>query len=366
MSDSNQVEQLSVKDLFDSKTQYVIPIYQRNYAWGATEIEQLIQDISDAAGLITQSDETATAKQAKYYLGSLVVYQRTNHTHQTDVVYETIDGQQRHTTLSILLAYLKHRKVLGADKLEGLNINLTFDSRPKSSRALNDIYTGNNNGESEEPNIHAAFNIIQRYFKTKGLDADDKTKRFFDYLLESVTILRVVVPPQTDLNHYFEIMNNRGEQLEKHEVLKAKFMATLGDEERSCFSTIWDACSNMKRYTQMGFQSDLRKEVFGDDWQTMPHSFEAIQDKHTSKLQKQDAMTLREIIANKTSSSNSDDEDREKEERFGTVIDFSNFLLHVLKLMKTEENVSLDDKKLIDSFISKDDGLRVGAKDFVY
>ncbi|EJO9912336.1 DUF262 domain-containing protein [Vibrio parahaemolyticus] len=366
MSDSNQVEQLSVKDLFDSKTQYVIPIYQRNYAWGATEIEQLIQDISDAAGLITQSDETATAKQAKYYLGCLVVYQRTNHTHQTDVVYETIDGQQRHTTLSILLAYLKHRKVLGADKLEGLNINLTFDSRPKSSRALNDIYTGNNNGESEEPNIHAAFNIIQRYFKTKGLDADDKTKRFFDYLLESVTILRVVVPPQTDLNHYFEIMNNRGEQLEKHEVLKAKFMATLGDEERSCFSTIWDACSNMKRYTQMGFQSDLRKEVFGDDWQTMPHSFEAIQDKHTSKLQKQDAMTLREIIANKTSSSNSDDEDREKEERFGSVIDFSNFLLHVLKLMKTEEKVSLDDKKLIDSFISKDDGLRVGAKDFVY
>ncbi|HAS6239114.1 TPA: DUF262 domain-containing protein [Vibrio vulnificus] len=366
MSDSNQVEQLSVKDLFDSKTQYVIPIYQRNYAWGAPEIEQLIQDISDAAGLITQSDEAATAQQAKYYLGSLVVYQRTTHSHQPNVVYETIDGQQRHTTLSILLAYLKHREVLDTDELEGLDINLTFDSRPKSSRALNDIYTGKTNGESEEPNIHAAFNIIQRYFKTKGLDADDKTKQFFDYLLESVTILRVVVPPQTDLNHYFEIMNNRGEQLEKHEVLKAKFMGTLStDEERSCFSTIWDACSNMKRYTQMGFQSDLRKEVFGDDWQTMPHSFEAIQDKHTSKQQKQDVMTLREIITNKTSSPN-DDEEREKEERFGTVIDFSNFLLHVLKLMKTEENVSLDDKKLIDAFISKDDGLRVGAKDFVY
>ncbi|MBM4949505.1 DUF262 domain-containing protein [Vibrio parahaemolyticus] len=367
MSDSNQVEQLSVKDLFDSKTQYVIPIYQRNYAWGAPEIEQLIQDISDAAGLITQSDEAATAQQAKYYLGSLVVYQRTTHSHQPNVVYETIDGQQRHTTLSILLAYLKHREVLDTDELEGLDINLTFDSRPKSSRALNDIYTGKTNGESEEPNIHAAFNIIQRYFKTKGLDADDKTKQFFDYLLESATILRVVVPPQTDLNHYFEIMNNRGEQLEKHEVLKAKFMGTLStDEERSCFSTIWDACSNMKRYTQMGFQSDLRKEVFGDDWQTMPHSFEAIQDKHTSKQQKQDVMTLREIIANKTSSPNDDEEEREKEERFGTVIDFSNFLLHVLKLMKTEENVSLDDKKLIDAFISKDDGLRVGAKDFVY
>ena len=367
MSDSNQVEQLSVKALFDSKTQYVIPIYQRNYAWGATEIEQLIQDISDAAGLMTQSDETATTKQTKYYLGSLVVYQRTTHSQQSKVVYETIDGQQRHTTLSILLAYLKHRKVLEENELAGLGINLTFDSRPKSSRALEDIYTGRTNGESEEPNIHAAFSIIQRYFKTKKLDTEAKTKRFFEYLLESVTILKVVVPQQTDLNHYFEIMNNRGEQLEKHEVLKAKFMASLdNDEERGCFSTVWDACANMARYTQMSFQSDLRKDVFGTDWQTLPASFDAIQAKHTSKLQQQDAMTLREIISNKASNSKTDDDEREKEERFGSVIDFSNFLLHVLKLMKTEEKVSLDDKKLIDAFICKSTGLRVDAKEFVY
>ncbi|MEO3984575.1 DUF262 domain-containing protein [Vibrio parahaemolyticus] len=73
MSQTNQVEQLSVRALFDSNTQYVIPIYQRNYAWGATEIEQLIQDISDAAGLMTQFGDITIAKQAKYYIGSLVV-----------------------------------------------------------------------------------------------------------------------------------------------------------------------------------------------------------------------------------------------------------------------------------------------------
>lgn len=367
MSDVNQVEQLSVRALFDKKTEYIIPIYQRNYAWGAPEIEQLIQDISDAAGLITQPGETVSVKQVKYYLGSLVVYQRTTHSQQSNVVYETIDGQQRHTTLSILLAYLKHRKVLDESDLAGLDINLTFDSRPKSSRALDDIYRGKSSGEAEEPNIHAALNIIQRYFKTKGLDTEAKIKQFCEYLLDNVTILKVVVPPQTDLNHYFEIMNNRGEQLEKHEVLKAKFMATLSnDEERNCFSTIWDACSNMTRYTQMGFQSDLRKEVFGDNWQTMPKSFDAIQAKHTSIKQKQDAMTLREIIDNKTPSENTDDEEREKEERFGTVIDFSNFLLHVLKLMPKIKGVSLDDKKLLNAFISKDNDLKVEAKTFVY
>lgn len=367
MSKHNQVTQLSVRELFNNNTQYIIPIYQRNYAWGAPEIEQLIQDISDAAGLITEVDETTAAKQAKYYLGSLVVYERTTIAQQTKVVYETIDGQQRHTTLSILLAYLKHRNVLGVDKLQELDLNLSFDSRPKSTRALDDIYNGITNGEPEEPTIHAAFNIVQRYFKTKGLDVATKTQLFFEYLLDNVIVLKVVVPPQTDLNHYFEIMNNRGEQLEKHEVLKAKFMATLGnDEERNCFSVIWDACSNMKRYTQMGFQSDLRKTIFGDDWQAMPISFDAIKDRHNSRVQKQDAMTLLEIIDDKALTINSNDDEREKEERFGTIIDFSNFLLHVLKLMKPCEGVSLDDKRLIDAFISKDNGLKVEAKDFVY
>lgn len=367
MNKHNQVTQLSVRELFNSNTQYIIPIYQRNYAWGAPEIEQLIQDISDAAGLITEVDETTAAKQAKYYLGSLVVYERTTIAQQTKVVYETIDGQQRHTTLSILLAYLKHRNVLGVDKLQELDLNLSFDSRPKSTRALDDIYNGITNGEPEEPTIHAAFNIVQRYFKTKGLDVATKTQLFFEYLLDNVIVLKVVVPPQTDLNHYFEIMNNRGEQLEKHEVLKAKFMATLGnDEERNCFSVIWDACSNMKRYTQMGFQSDLRKTIFGDDWQAMPISFDAIKERHNSRVQKQDAMTLLEIINDKALTINSNDDEREKEERFGTIIDFSNFLLHVLKLMKPCEGISLDDKRLIDAFISKDNGLKVEAKDFVY
>ncbi|MEF1337557.1 DUF262 domain-containing protein, partial [Vibrio rotiferianus] len=137
MTKTDQVEELSVEKLFDSKTQYVIPIYQRNYAWGAPEIEQLIQDISDAAGLITQSDGSDTFEQGKYYLGSLVVYQREKQSYRSEVVYETIDGQQRHTTLSILLAYLRNKKVLDESEQQKLAINLTFDSRPKSSRALN-------------------------------------------------------------------------------------------------------------------------------------------------------------------------------------------------------------------------------------
>ena len=59
---------------------------------------------------------------------------------------------------------------------------------------------------------------------------------FADYLFSHVQIIKVEVPPDTDLNHYFEIMNNRGEQLEKHEILKAQMMSvlnTITDENAS-------------------------------------------------------------------------------------------------------------------------------------
>lgn len=362
MSDSKPVAPLSVKDLFNSNTQYVVPIYQRNYAWGASEIEQLIQDIYDASG----NGESRNI-QDKYYLGSLVVYKRELKGNNQQTVYETIDGQQRHTTLSILLAYLKNLKTLDDGELNELQVNLCFDSRPKSTRALEDIYLNDANSKKEEPSIHAAYDIIERFFKIKGLNKAFEAQAFCNYLLNQVTILRVIVPQGTDLNHYFEIMNNRGEQLEKHEVLKAKFMATLeSGEETNAFSAIWDACSDMKRYAQMGFKSEDRRAVFGNDWRTIPSSFNAIQSKLGHQKEVQRAMTLRKIIENKSSHSNNDDEEREKEQRFGSIIDFSNFLLHVLKLIVAEDSVSLDDKKLLDAFISKEGRLKVDAKEFAF
>lgn len=48
MTTSNDLALLTIEKLFSENSHYVIPIYQRNYAWGAAEIEQLIQDIADA------------------------------------------------------------------------------------------------------------------------------------------------------------------------------------------------------------------------------------------------------------------------------------------------------------------------------
>ena len=88
---------------------------------------------------------------------------------------------------------------------------------------------------------------------------------FCEYLFEKVNILRVLVPNDTDLNHYFEIMNSRGEQLEKHEILKVKCIEILDEEDRFAFSLIWEACSNMEKYVQYCFNPNQRDVIFGTD-----------------------------------------------------------------------------------------------------
>lgn len=361
----NDLKELSIAELFNPNQKYVIPIYQRNYAWGATEVEQLIQDIYDAAKRNKTSVDNG-AKPIDYFIGSLVVHLR------DDGSFETIDGQQRHTTLSILLALLKNKGAIKAlieksneSRLSNsIELNLHFDSRPKSVRTLADLYNRQTSIEPEEPAILSAYNVSARYLKKEQIDIEC----FSDYLFKQVKILRVQVPKDTDLNHYFEIMNNRGEQLEKHEVLKARMMSQYKDDvaAQTCFSALWDACANMHRYVQLGIDAKVRADVFGNKWSTCPTSFAAVKSCFVTAKSRTDGVKLNDIIKNRQYSDNESlaQEQAEKEERFNSVIDFPNFLLQVLRVT-TGKDIPLDDKRLLDIFASKNGKLEVEPTVFI-
>src|SRR5262245_40715235 len=89
----------TIGQLFDDAI-YTVPVYQRNYAWRGEQIEQLISDIKDAI------DE----KQEGYLLGNLIVTKRESKSATVD--FEVIDGQQRLTTLYLLLTFLADADVL--------------------------------------------------------------------------------------------------------------------------------------------------------------------------------------------------------------------------------------------------------------
>lgn len=343
---SEKITSLKVEDIFNSKTvKYKIPIYQRNYAWKEPQIRQLIRDIYDYCG--------EKNKEKKYYIGTLVV--RPDKEKNT---FEVIDGQQRLTTLSMLVAYL-NSIVKGQDNTQEsvkseLKNTITFQCRQVSTNSLNKIWGKNSSDDYEATDpILAGYQILKKSFEDiVGKASGNVTNEdYLKYLLENVIIYRIPVPEDTDLNHYFEIMNTRGEQLEKHEILKAKLLSVFKYNTGTIefYSGIWDACSDMGKYVcpEALLQRSQDKKQDSND-----------QGNKGENSHKQD-FTIESIIENtdgkpgNNNGQNNSQEDNSAEDRYRSIIDFPNFLLLVLKLMDKETD--LDDKKLLEQLTVLDD-----------
>ena len=313
------LRELSIAEIYNGdKATYEVPIYQRNYAWEKEEIFALIQDVYDAY----------TTKNQTYFIGTLVSF------HKGDQVYEVIDGQQRLTTINL---------VLGALKIPIQN-KLTYRARKKSNDTIQSI-----------PNfkIDEKDNGIVNGFKytadsIKEIVPEKCIGEFKTYFQHSVHLIHYQVPKDIDLNHYFEIMNSRGEQLEKHEIIKARLIEKLNDADKAKFSRLWEFCSEMNVYIQQKYREVL---IFG----------ETLSDFKVSKfddLPNVDGNTntqkIIDLINYKGTDKQQDEED--KIDTFQPIMDFSNFLLIVLKLTRIEESsfdltsFILDDKELIREF----------------
>lgn len=367
MSDA-AVRPFSIQALLEDSTRYVIPMYQRNYAWGEGEITQLLQDVTDY-----QSKKNSEGKHQTYYIGTLVVFAR------CDGTFEVIDGQQRFTTLSLLAIWLKNQKNGAVDMSWYGVLNLDFESRPISSHTFTRLWKKDEpyslRGNTFNEGLVNGFELIGKALSALGL-VGTKLMTFCEYLFKNVQISRIEVPKDTDLNHFFEAMNNRGEQLEKHEVVKARLMEVLNQipeaETRRqniyVLGRVWEACANMESYVQYGFKPAERQRLFGqNDWgQFMPHDFDELHDMLAASWEEdkkmeddfsvsEDGRTLWAILQDDTLDVVKGKwEESAGSERFNSVINFSNFLLHVLRIVDRDpantEGVPLDDKQLIDQF----------------
>ena len=332
---------------------YVIPRYQRAYAWEEKEIEQLIDDICD------DNDP-----KRDYYIGSLIVARRKA---GDEVEYEVIDGQQRLTTIYLLLQCLLDEGYFSRGEVSVGEV-LSFDCRSKSNCTLAYIRGDARKSEGKEElldqSILLAVDIIKKKLAREFGDRVEDQKKFVDRL-KHVVLYRIEVPEHTDLNRYFEIMNTRGEQLEQHDILKARLMNYLDDAcEREAFARIWEACSDMTGYVQMHFSVEDRIKLFGQ-WWSDPPSENALRELCRGKRRsegKSEGLDISKIIDLK---SEVDDvvgalKKRDAEARFESIIDFPYFLLHVLRVFCRAERLSMDGAEELGSLL--DDKLLL--KDF--
>ncbi|MDR0228678.1 MAG: DUF262 domain-containing HNH endonuclease family protein [Flavobacteriaceae bacterium] len=354
------------KPIIDIVTKnYIIPFYQRNYNWGIEEITQLLQDIYESY----HKD-----KDQEYFLGSLIVFKR-----KSSSIYEVIDGQQRLTTLHIILSLLWKE----IDRISPL----AYDSRPEvvsffTNLKKQQISFEATDQELEEANLNNFLKAIDTIHYTKlesdidsilsiqNLIENNEIKSFIDYILYKVILVEVVMPADTDVASYFEIMNNRGKQLEEHEIIKAQLMAKIKNaEQRHVFGKVWDACSEMNRPIQKFFTPDERLRLFGED-------YDAIFPEKITQLKygdnKEIASSVFDILKDPSLKLRNDtikeyDDELDEDIAYTAIIDFSNFLIHVLKLVYPQVDIPLSSDQLLKIFkdIPKDVLVTVTPLEFV-
>lgn len=363
----------------------VVPVYQRNFAWTKSEIAQLISDIFNFYEK-SKSNET----KGDYYLGTLILSKKDGDK------FEIIDGQQR--LIALYLICLE----LGIKPLALLE----FEAREKSTKTLKEWRDRNVGIENEDydqallegrDNVKRSLEEIVPFFSEESDKAE--FNRFIEFTFNHVKVVEYVVPHDTDLNHYFEVMNSRGVQLEQSEILKARLLNTIKTPAKSgntdcdtrAFNLIWNASSRMDRYVQCNAFSLMEPCLGIKDSSVKNDVLTAIFGKNCGRFEKTDFNKIADLFKNENAEpsveSNNDPSNEETKskyreiiailsrvedhlgnandevfEQFVPIIDFPNFLLHVLKLTVLEELEGIDDNSFPLSekeFENKDSILRL-------
>lgn len=336
MSTSFDADLFTVGELQADKKVLVVPAYQRPFCWTDKQIEVLVQD------LITHFARYSKDKTCRYSLGTVVCHQRE--------ALEVLDGQQRLTSIDIILAILDQRKAHADDSEYTVREddfgwrpsvirqyeNLTQDIRPKISQAILSSVCLKINGAAKDGLI---------FSDEEGLTPFEK---FADCIRKSVCVLRVILPID-DANPYegpamFEIVNMRGQALRSIDIAKATLVECLkdaNDAERIAFDRLWSGIAALLRSDPQLSVKDIVKSVSD----VLGESSKA------SRVDRQEGGTkFFEIVGNafstKTKSqeqSKTDAETAESSEERRFVVDFENLFVIANEVFRSVKGA--DDEK---------------------
>jgi uncharacterized protein with ParB-like and HNH nuclease domain len=259
-----------------SGQKYDIDFYQRDYKWTTKQVSDLITDLSnkflDEHGENDDRPRSAVANYSDYFLGSIVISITNGNKY-------IIDGQQRLTTLTLLLIYLYNlqrdrdnnvsiSELIFSEKFGSRSFNMEVKEEPDRMRAFNALYSQtpiDTSGMAESiKNIMGRYNDIEVLFPSEIKDA---TLPFFiDWLIENVYLVEITAYSIEEAYTIFETMNDRGLSLSPTDMLKGYLLQSINDDKKriQALST-WKKCSqalveNGKDESADFFKSWLRSQ----------------------------------------------------------------------------------------------------------
>lgn len=256
MSTSIQVNKKSVKDLLESgkDSPFVIPEYQRPYAWEYDQVETLFEDLWEFAS----TPEGGSEGKSTYFLGSIVSYENENGEQ------EIIDGQQRITSLFLLLRaiyttltasdtktkeaenFIKQIEpaIWRTDKMTG---DVDYSSILLQSRVLNNegnevlrkiLQTGQADPKAKD-NYSKNYRKFQEMFSEASKENPLMIYEFIYVVLNKAIVLPITADSQDTALTIFSTLNDRGLPLSDADIFKAKIYNHLEAGEKAGFIDRW-------------------------------------------------------------------------------------------------------------------------------
>ncbi|WP_185972826.1 DUF262 domain-containing protein [Shewanella hanedai] len=249
---------------------FKVPLYQRDYSWNKTHWNDLWLDI-----------ETNRKNDSKHYMGSVVLVSKNKKQ------YDIIDGQQRLTTLTILvlavvdaLKNLVKREIdvdnnekriellitdfIGKKSLSSLNyenkIELNESNNPFFSTYLTNFRKPINIKSTIKSNklLFDCFNYYKELIKEEIFKDEDVSSliSFVEYISDSLLFIQITATDDLSAYLIFETLNDRGLDLSVTDLLKNYLFSIVDDSDKSHVKNIWDVTINHVSYS--GFPKFLR------------------------------------------------------------------------------------------------------------
>jgi hypothetical protein len=227
-----KAEERTISNILTEQTCYEIPPYQRPYSWEKENVQQLLDDVWEA---FTEDDN-------EYFVGSLITIER-----ERDRRYDVVDGQQRLTTLNLVLARMRDHIVDEAVKADlGKRIlpRNVYTGEAETPRLLlrkkdqnffrrhileaqpvpaKDLET------LEAPRRHLVQNseVVDSFCQTK---TQQELKLFAHYVLRKVYVVFVITYSWKSAYRLFNVLNARGMPLSNTDLIKNSLFGVLGAE----------------------------------------------------------------------------------------------------------------------------------------
>lgn len=263
MSKALVAHEQSLAKIFSDDYVFKIPGYQRPYAWTTEEARELLDDLIG----FMKSDGGSIDEMPPYFLGSIVLIKS-----ETNPTADVVDGQQRLTTLTILLAALRANvsperaaEITPLIYERGSEIRGTKDrsrlTLRERDREFFQCYVQREDGftsllalkdtlPDSQTNIRANAQLFQA--RLEGLTEAQRVN-LAQFVVTRCYLVVVATPDLDSAYRIFSVLNSRGLDLSATDILKAQIIGTIPELQRTTYTTKWE-----------GAEEDLGRDAFGD------------------------------------------------------------------------------------------------------